>query len=300
MVRAAMRPFPTSLFVLLACAGCGGATPPVLTNVDIPVPPADRPAHPRTQAGQAAQTAPEPATPPAPAHAEPPPPPATPQQKIVDASDRTDDDRALDAGRHPAELLAFIGLKPGARVAEIGAGTGYTTELLARAVAPKGKVWAENPPGLLKFVGEKWDERLTRPAMKNVVRADREVDAPFPPEARSLDAVVSVLVYHDTVWLDADRAKMNKAIFAALKKGGEYVVVDHSAAEGHGTSDAKTLHRIEEATVVQEVEHAGFKRVGGADFLRNPSDSRDWNDSPYKSADKRGTSDRFVIRFVKP
>jgi predicted methyltransferase len=272
----------------------------VHTNVDIPVAPVDRPARPHAQAATESPAPAAPAAVAAPAHAEPPPPPASPQQKIVDAADRTDDDRALDAGRHPVELLTFLGLKPGARVAEIGAGTGYTTELLARDVGPKGKVWAQNPPGLLKYVGKKWDERLTHPAMKNVVRVDRELDSPLPPEARGLDAVVSVLIYHDTVWLEADRNKMNRAIFAALKKGGEYVVVDHSAAEGHGTADVKTLHRIEESTVVQEVEHAGFKRVGGADFLRNAGDARDWNDAPNASPDKRGTSDRFVIRFVKP
>jgi predicted methyltransferase len=302
MVRAPMRPssitLPAAVLpVALACASCGGAKPPVLTNVDIPVAPVERPA---SRAHTQAQAASEPAPP---AHQEPataPPPPASPQQKIVDAEDRTDDDRALDPGRHPAELLAFLGLKTGARVAEIGAGTGYTTELLARDVGAKGKVWAQNPPGLLKFVGKKWDERLTHPAMKNVIRVDRELDSPLPAEARGLDAVVNVLIYHDTVWLEADRTKMNRAVFTALKKGGEYVVIDHSAAEGHGTNDVKTLHRIEESTVVQEVEKAGFKRAGSADFLRNAGDARDWNDAPGASADKRGTSDRFVIRFVKP
>jgi predicted methyltransferase len=221
---------------------------------------------------------------------------------IVAATDRTDADRALDAGRHPGELLTFLDLQPGMRVGEIAAGTGYTTELLARAVGPKGKVWAENPPAFLKFVGDPWKERLARPAMKNVIRADRELTAPFPTDARNLDAVVCVLVYHDTVWLDVDRDKMNKAVFDALKKGGEYVIVDHAAADGHGTGDVKTLHRIEEAVVTREVTKVGFQPASppSANFLRNPSDARDWNDSPKEAADRRGTSDRFVLKFVKP
>jgi predicted methyltransferase len=219
---------------------------------------------------------------------------------VVDASDRTDADRQLDGGRHPGELLTFLALVPGMRAAELVAGTGYTTELLARTLGPKGKVWAENPAPFLKFVGEPFQQRLAGPALKNVIRSDRPLESPLPPDARNLDAVVSVLVYHDTVWLGVDRDKMNKAVFDSLKKGGEYVVIDHSAAAGHGTDDVKTLHRIEEDTVTREVLRAGFQAAGSANFLRNPADSRDWNDSPKAAADKRGTSDRFVLKFVRP
>jgi predicted methyltransferase len=286
-----------SSLVLLASA-CGGS-PPQDTfppHLDIPVPP-DPPA-PHAKAVEHVQAPAKPA-PPTPA----PAPTATPPdaQSIVSASDRDDADKKMDGGRHPAELLSFLGLAPGMHVAELGAGGGYTTELLARAVAPKGKVWAQNSPGILKFVGKPWTDRLGKPVMKKVVvRADREFDAPLPPDAKNLDAVVSVLVYHDTVWLGVNRDKMNKAVFAALKPGAEYVIVDHSAAEGHGANDAKTLHRIEESVVVQEVERAGFRRAGNADFLRNPSDPHDWNDAPNVAADKRGTSDRFVLKFIKP
>jgi predicted methyltransferase len=219
---------------------------------------------------------------------------------LVDSADRTDADRQLDAGRHPGELLTFLALAPDMRVAELGAGAGYTTELLARAVGPKGKIWAENPAVFLKFVGAPFKERLAKPVMKNVVRSNRPIDAPFPPEAKNLDVVVSVLVYHDTVWLGVDRDKMNKAVFDALKKGGEYVVVDHSAAPGHGIDDVKTLHRIEENVVAREVVRAGFQPAGSANFLRNPDDGRDWNDAPNAAAEKRGTSDRFVLKFVRP
>jgi predicted methyltransferase len=136
--------------------------------------------------------------------------------------------------------------------------------------------------------------------MKGVTRLDREFDAPFPPDAKDLDAVINVLTYHDTTWLGVDRDKMNKAVFDALKPGGEYVIVDHAAADGHGVSDSQTLHRIEKKTVVEEIERAGFKAAGEGDFLRNASDTHDWNAAPFASADKRGTSDRFVLKFVKP
>jgi predicted methyltransferase len=133
-----------------------------------------------------------------------------------------------------------------------------------------------------------------------VVRVDREFDDPLPPEAKDLDAVLSVLIYHDTVWLKTDRARMNAAIFAALKSGGIYGVIDHSARPGAGTSEVQTLHRIEESAVVAEIEKAGFELDAAADFLRNPADARDWNDSPRAAGARRGTSDRFALKFRKP
>lgn len=219
----------------------------------------------------------------------------------IGAPDRSADDRALDAGRHPTELLAFIGAKPGLRVAELGAGGGYTTELLARAVAPGGVVYGQNNRFILdRFAEKPWSERLSKPVMKNVMRVDREFDAPLPPDAKNLDAVVMVLFYHDTVWMKTDRARMNRAIFSALKPGGVYVVVDHSGRAGTGATETQSLHRIEERVVRQEVEGAGFHLVGEADFLRNPADPRDWNASPRVAAERRGTSDRFVLKFAKP
>lgn len=220
---------------------------------------------------------------------------------VVGAPDRSPDDRALDAGRHPDQLLAFIGARPGMRVAEIGSGFGYTTELLARAVAPTGVVYGQNNAFILERFAEKpWTARLAKPVMKNVVRVDREFDDPLPADARNLDAVVNVLLYHDTVWMKTDRARMNRAIYGALKPGGVYVIVDHSGRPGTGTTETESLHRIEERVVRQEIESAGFRLIATAEFLRNPADTRDWNASPRKAGEKRGTSDRFVLKFAKP
>jgi predicted methyltransferase len=188
------------------------------------------------------------------------------------------------------------------KVAEIGAGSGYTAELLARAVGKKGKVFAVNSPWLLeKFAAKPWGERMARPAMKNVVRVDRAFSDPLPPEAKDLDAVFVVLLYHDLVWMEGvDRAAMNAAIFKALKPGGTYGIIDHSGRPGTGTSEVLSLHRIEESVVRQEIEAAGFKLAAEGDFLRNPADARDWNDAPSAAAERRGTSDRFALKYVKP
>jgi predicted methyltransferase len=220
---------------------------------------------------------------------------------IVDAEDRSAADRALDAGRRPEALLAFADVRSGMRVAELGAGGGYTTELLARAVGPSGVVYAQNSRFILeRFAAKPWAERLAKPVMANVVRLDRDFDDPLPPEVRNLDRVVMVLFYHDTVWMGTDRRQMNETVFRALKPGGLYVVVDHSARPGTGYADVRTLHRIEESAVRREIEDAGFQLARESDFLRNPADPRDWNDSPTAAGERRGTSDRFALAFVKP
>jgi predicted methyltransferase len=219
---------------------------------------------------------------------------------IIAAKDRSDEDKKLDAGRHAAELLAFLGAAPGQRIVEIGSYQGYTAELLGRAVAPNGKVYAQDPASFNKFTTKVWEGRKGNPAMKNIVHVERPFDAPVPPDVKDLDAVVCGLFYHDMVWLKIDRAKMNAAVLKALKPGGVYFIYDHNAREGAGTNDAKTLHRIEEKVVRSEVESAGFKLAATASFLRHPEDKRDWDASDEAPPELRGTSDRFVLKFVKP
>ena len=241
-----------------------------------------------------------------------PPPPVLPVEdpslpgpawylELLIAPDRSAEDLALDTGRHPAEMLRFFGVVPGWKVAELGAGTGYTTELLAYAVGRSGHVWGQNPPFVLKRFAEKpWTERLSKPRMRNVTRLDREFDDPFPEDVKGLDGVIFVLFYHDTVWQGVDRARMNREVFEALKPGGVYGIVDHSARNGAGLADVQTLHRIEESVLRSEVEAAGFRLAGEASFLRAPDDARDWNAAPNEAGRRRGHSDRFVLKFVKP
>ena len=223
-------------------------------------------------------------------------------QALVDAPDRSAQDRALDPGRHPAAMLAFLDLRPGMRVADLGAGGGYTTELIARAIGPSGVVYMQNEPSWLPFLKDAIAERMTHPAMKNAVRADIPFGDVLPPEAKDLDEVVMNVVYHDVANLPVDRVRMHRLVFNALKPGGRFIVIDSSAKPGSGLSATATLHRIDEEVVKDEVQKAGFRLVAEGSFLRNPADARDWNSSPGAAAKAglRGQSDRFALAFVRP
>lgn len=250
--------------------------------------------------GIATPPAPPPVTPMVTTPAPKPAPPVAEAPKPA-SDERSDEDKKLDPQRKPDELVAFAGIKPGMKVAELFAGGGYTTEVLARAVGPTGVVYGQNTQTILdKFAGKPWAARIAKPINKNVVSVTREFEDPLPPEAKDLDAVFIVLTYHDSVWLNVDRTKMNAAVKKALKTGGKYIIVDHSGRAGTGTTETKTLHRIDEKVVKDEITKAGFKLEKEADFLRNKDDKRDWNDSPTAAGDKRGTSDRFVLSFTKP
>lgn len=214
---------------------------------------------------------------------------------IVASPDRTDADRQIDIRRKPELLLAFAGVREGMTVLDMGAGAGYSTELLARAVGPRGKVYAQESPDGSPRAKERFEERARTPAMRNVERVPRPYDDPIPPGARELDLVTFFFAYHDTAFMPVDRARMNHALFDGLKPGGILVVADHSAQPGAGTSVAKTLHRIEESTLRMEIEAAGFKLVGEADFLRNPGDLRD-----AVVFRPQTPVDEFVLKFVKP
>jgi predicted methyltransferase len=217
---------------------------------------------------------------------------------ILNAPDRDQSDRDNDKRRNAAQMLAFLDARPGMRALDMGAGGGYTTELLARSVGPTGQVYAQNTEYWLKnFVKGRIDARLKTPAMRNVVHHVAEFDAPIPPAVANggLDLVTFLFNYHDLGWVGTDRARMNRAVFAALKRGGHYVVADHSGRPGTGITESKTLHRVEESLVRKEIEAAGFKLVEEGQFLRNPNDPRD--KSVFKPAQP---NDEFVLKFLKP
>jgi predicted methyltransferase len=224
-------------------------------------------------------------------------------KSAVDSPTRPPQDRALDAGRRPDQMLAFFAIQPGMKVGEIFAGGGYTTQLLSAAVGPEGTVYAQNPvfPPERQQIGDVFAKRLTNPQLKNVVAISKGYDADdlFGAAPGSLDAVITNMNYHDLVLFKADRAKINGAIFKALKPGGEYGIVDHSAKAGSGLSDLK-LHRIDEDFVISEVEKSGFKLAAASGALRHPDDDRTWITNPQGSGARRGTSDRFMLKFVKP
>jgi predicted methyltransferase len=215
--------------------------------------------------------------------------PAPDYQALIASPDRSEADRANDVRRKPVPFLVFMDVRPGMTVADISAGGGYSTELLARAVGDTGKVYAHNPSA------GRLVERMKKPAMKNVVEVVGPFDNPFPADVRNLDLVTFNFNYHDTTYMAVDRAKMNRAVFDALKPGGHYIVADHSAQAGAGVSVGKSLHRIEEIALQREVEAAGFKLVAEGGFLRNPNDPRT---APV--ANPNQPNDEFVLKFVKP
>jgi predicted methyltransferase len=208
-------------------------------------------------------------------------------------------DRKLDPSRKPEQLMVFFGIKPGMEVADLWAGGGYTTELLARTVGSNGKVYSQNMefPASFKKAGELWQARVKEPGLAGVIEITKPFDAPdlLPVPPGSLDAVIINMNYHDMVGRGFNRDNINHVVFTALKPGGIYGLVDNSAKPGTGASDANTLHRIDENFEVSEIEKAGFRLAATSDVLRNPNDPRT---QPFWKINR--TQDRFVLKFVKP
>lgn len=214
-------------------------------------------------------------------------------------SRRPDEDRARDASRHPAETLAFARIRQGARVGEFFSGGGYFTRLLAVAVGERGRVYAVvRPEGQVSTFERTIIEVATQYPNMQVVRTSY-TDLNFPER---LDVIFTAQNYHDFAIADygfGDRNAVNRAAFSALKPGGLYVVIDHSAIAGSPvqTAGQGAIHRIDEATVRREVEAAGFVFDGSSDVLRNPADPR--TASVFDPA-IRGHTDQFMLRFRKP
>jgi predicted methyltransferase len=214
---------------------------------------------------------------------------------IVAAPDRSEADRKLDTNRAPAQWLAFIGAKPGMKILDIFAVYGWKAELLARAVAPGGKVYAQNSEAGFARVKDRLDARLKTPAAADIVSVVRPYEDPAPPGVHDFDLVTFFYAYHDVTYLGVDRAKMNKGFYDALKPGGELVVGDYSAQPGAGTTVVQTLHRSDEALVRSEIEAAGFELIDHGDFLRVSGDARD---APSHSSAQ--PVDIYVLKFRKP
>jgi predicted methyltransferase len=207
---------------------------------------------------------------------------------ILADSDRPDAEKTLDSVRKPSEVLAFYGVKSADKVADIYAGRGYYTALLSGVVGPQGTVYSAMPTARPELA-----ERLKNPKFANV----RLIEGPFEklalPQDGALDFVLIHLNYHD---LSPEvRIAMNKRILGALKRGGVYGVVDHSAKEGSGNEAVKTLHRIDKLLVIKEVTGSGFKLAKEGTMLSRPEDKRDFNVNKEKNL-----SDRFVLAFEKP
>lgn len=247
--------------------------------------------------------------------------------QIVASADRTPADRNNDLRRKPEQMLAFLRLRPGMTVFDLSTGGGYTAELLARAVGPSGQVYGQSqpprvaalqtrvvpegnsapnlpsaqpapnaPPPVRRTVVQVFEERSKNAQLSNLIPIIRVFEDPIPAQlSGQIDLVTLMFNYHDLGHMGIDRARMNAAVFAALKPGGFYVIADHAGRPGTGIAEVGTLHRIEEAFLRKEVEAAGFRLLDQGQFLRNPNDPRDKN-----TPDPAQPKDEFVLKFVKP
>jgi predicted methyltransferase len=211
---------------------------------------------------------------------------------------RPAEDRERDAQRRIGELMTFFEVKPGQKVADLMASRGYIAGVLCGIVGETGRVYAQNSSQLLaRFKGEPpIAKRVRETGVTNLFEVIAELEDPGLPHGE-LDAVFSFMFYHDSVWVGTDRARMNAAIFKALKPGGIFAVVDHDTLPGAGTSVAKDLHRIERQVVVDEATAAGFRLEDETDLFANPADPR--NILVFDKSIK-DHSHRFVLKFRKP
>jgi predicted methyltransferase len=219
--------------------------------------------------------------------------------EALDGDRRSAPDRARDAGRHPAQVISFLGIGRGDRVIDLIAAGGYYTEVLSVAVGEKGHVYAQNPPAVLRFRDGANDKamtsRLAGGRLPNVVRVDVDL-AEAPIEPASLDAAITALNFHDVY---DSRGEEAAAAFLAsayrlLKPGGVLGLIDHVGVAG---ADNATLHRIEESKVRALVEASPFALEASSDLLRNPEDDHTRN---VFDPELRGKTDRFLWRLRKP
>jgi len=212
---------------------------------------------------------------------------------------RPKSDTNRDADRLPAIMLSFSGLKPGDTVAELIPAQGYATRLLSAAVGPKGHVYSINLATLSDAIKNQIKPVTDDPAYANVTVSNQDLSELKLPEP--VDVVWTSQNYHDFKnpgMFFADTEAMDKAIFAALKPGGLYVIIDHVAAPGSGTRDTGTLHRIDPAVVKAEVMAAGFVLARESKALGNANDP---HTARVPGAGNIGDkSDKFFLVFRKP
>ena len=220
----------------------------------------------------------------------------------VNDTARPESDRSRDADRKPAATLAFAGVKSGDKVADYAAGAGYFTRLFSNVVGPKGHVYAVVPsalfvyPNIVKGIGEVQTFAADHSNVTVTFAAALE-GARFPEK---LDLFWISQNYHDLkdpFMGPVDMTAFNRAVYDALRPGGLYVILDHSAVSGAPADVTDTLHRIEQSTVRREVEAAGFKLDSESSLLANPADPRT---AGVFDKSIRGHTDQFILKFRKP
>jgi predicted methyltransferase len=220
---------------------------------------------------------------------------------VADSS-RPESDTTRDADRKPAQTLAFAGIKSGDKVADYVADSGYFTRLFADIVGSTGHVYAVEPTAFFQFehfvkdVAELQGYAVTHPNVTVTTSAALE-GLRFPEKLDLFWISRNYHDLHDKFMGPVDTASFNKAVYSALKPGGVYVILDHSAARGAPANVTEDLHRIESSTVRREVEAVGFKFDSESSILANPADPRT---AAVFDKTIRGHTDQFILKFRKP
>ena len=210
-------------------------------------------------------------------------------------------DASNDERRHLAEVMTFAGVKPGQKVLELVPGSGYWTRVFSATVGPKGHVYTVWPNEMEKYATKSlatWQELVKKPPYNNVSLLSQPAATLSAPEP--VDVVFTSQNYHDyhdKFMGPADLGQFGKQVLAALKPGGVFIVIDHTARAGSGIEDADTLHRIDPDVVKKEMTAAGFVFDGSSDALRNRDDPLT---AKVFDASIRGKTDQFMFRFRKP
>jgi predicted methyltransferase len=232
------------------------------------------------------------------------PGPSDPIAAALASPDRPEADRAQDERRKAREFLEFAGIKPGMRVLDAFAASGYYTELLSRIVGPEGMVIAYNNPAYAQFAAKGIEARYSGNRLPNVQQVTAEVDELVLPPA-SLDAAIFVMSFHDMYWRPADGSwahtdplQMMRKLHAAMKVGGVVIVQDHVAAPGGDTAEVvDKLHRIDPEVVRRDFKAAGFALEAESPLLAHPDD--DHTKGVFDPA-VRGRTDQFLFKFRRP
>ena len=222
-------------------------------------------------------------------------------QSLADPA-RKDEREAADERRKPGPLIALAGVEPGDKVLDLIPGNGYWTRIFSKIVGPDGKIYAIWPQAYARFAKGNVQTLRKLAADKyygNIateVQPSAVLSAPEP-----LDVVWTSQNYHDYpdeyMGKDADPDVLNRAVFKLLKPGGTYMIIDHASKPGRAMADTEKLHRIDPATVRQQVEAAGFRFAGESKVLENPADPLD---IPVFDKSIRGRTSQFAYKFVKP
>jgi predicted methyltransferase len=208
-------------------------------------------------------------------------------------------DRDRDADRKPAELMTFLGVKPGMTALDVIAAGGYMTEVLATAVGPKGKVYSQNPPMIYQAMDGRYrpqvEARHTNGRLPNTVRVDANLPAAPAVPPGSVDVAVTALNFHDVYNMDPKLAQpFMKGVYSTLKPGGVFGVIDHIGVEG---ADNVKLHRVPKQIAMDAAKAAGFVVEAESNILAHPEDD---HTKGVFDPGLRGKTDQFVLKLRKP